>query len=343
MAGFRIMAALGLLLPGVVPFAHALDVTHPEWYRCEQGDCRNGTGRVYDVMQNQWIDGTWRGGQTIAGSTYWVSHPLTRGKRYEQVYGEDGRIVSGTTLRGIGAMGRAVPRFTGTYARVDHAFMRGARLAVPEEGVYDMGQGIEYRGRFDYVPAKGSEAGQITQGYFVFFGERVDTDDDSRESGLFVSDTAVVGGAPIRFVRARPDYMLVLQQQYQRDLMIAADDFQRQDGQKVWRMALAVLGEVSLSMAGGRAGGTGGLGASSGGGSAGNRFAMELVSGLIKGTPPQAGATTPAAGGGDASTQFIRLLTGAALGKATGDKALAEQLSGAIATGIEKGSATSGR
>ena len=136
--------AIAALLIGALPgVALALDVSNADFYQCAQGDCRNGVGKVFDAYQGQWIEGSWQNAQTVPGQPYFVSHPLTKGKRYEQRYGADGMIVSGSTIRGIAAMSY-VPVYTGTYTRVDHAFMR-ARLAVPEEGVYDVGNGIEFR------------------------------------------------------------------------------------------------------------------------------------------------------------------------------------------------------
>lgn len=314
---------------GWVGAASALDVSRTDFYPCEQGNCVNGYGVVRDVVYSKWIEGNWRAAQTIPGERYLVSHPQTRGKKYEQYYGADGLIERGTTLRVLGTTGRSVPMFTGTYTRIDHPFMR-QRIATPQEGVYTLGNGLEYRGQFDYLPVKGYQAGQITMGHFIFFGEKVDTEDDTRETGLFVSDTSVSSGAVIRFVKARPDYMVVLQQQFQRDQMMAADDFQQQERDKAWRTAFAILGQVALGMAG--SGGGGGFGG--GNMSGGQKFALDLVGGMMRGTgAPAAGG---AAASGDPSTRLIQMVTGAALGKITGDKALSNTLSKAVAEGIEK-------
>lgn len=319
--------ALAALLAALAPAVQALDISNADFYRCVQGDCRDGQGTVHDMYQNQMLEGVWQGSKTIPGQRYLVSHPLTKGKKYEQFYGADGLMDRGSQIRGFGAM-NIVPVFTGTFGRMDHAFMR-ARLAVPYEGVYAMGNGIEYRGRFDYMPAKGMEAGRITMGHIIFYGDKVDLEDNSKETGLFVSNSAVVGGGVVMFMPARPDYMALLQQQYHRDLQLAVIDFKQQESEKAWRTAFAILGQVALTMAGSSGGG---------GGSSGNRFAMDLVSGLMKSaTAPEGSASASA--NTDPSTRLIQLVTGAALGKVTGDSGLSTSLAKAVATGIEKSNA----
>ncbi|MEO8023577.1 hypothetical protein [Polaromonas sp.] len=320
--------ATALLAASMAPCAHALDISNADFYKCVQGDCRNGQGIVHDMYQNQMLEGNWQGSKTIPGERYLVSHPLTKGKKYEQFYGADGLMDRGSQIRGFGAM-NIVPVFTGSFGRMDHAFMR-ARLAVPYEGVYALGNGIEYRGRFDYMPAKGTEAGRITMGHIIFYGDKVDLEDNSKETGLFVSNSAVVGGGVVMFMPARPDYMALLQQQYHRDLQIAVGDFKQQESEKAWRTAFAILGQVALTMAGSSGGG--------GGGSSGNRFAMDLVSGLMKNATAPEGSNTAAANA-DPSTRLIQMVTGAALGKVTGDSALSNSLAKAVASGIEKSNA----
>lgn len=324
-SSLRHAVALATLMAALAPAAHALDISNADFYRCVQGDCRNGQGTVHDMYQNQMLEGVWQNSKTIPGQRYLVSHPLTKGKKYEQFYGADGLMDRGSQIRGFGAM-NIVPVFTGSFGRLDHAFMR-ARLAVPYEGVYALGNGIEFRGRFDYMPAKGMEAGRITMGHIIFYGDKVDLEDNSKETGLFVSNSAVVGGGVVMFMPARPDYMALLQQQYHRDLQIAVGDFKQQESEKAWRTAFAILGQVALTMAGSSGGG--------GGGGSGNRFAMDLVSGLMKtATAPEGSASTAAAS--DPSTRLIQLVAGAALGKVTGDSALSNSLAKAVATGIEK-------
>ncbi|MBK8073462.1 MAG: hypothetical protein IPK34_16235 [Ramlibacter sp.] len=334
-------AALAATLVAAQP-ALALDVLNSNgFYPCIQGDCVNGRGTVRELMTNADIEGNWRGGQTIPGERYTIGHPLAKGKRYEQYYGSDGMLERGSVIRGVAAS-NIVSVFTGTFGRVDHTFMR-ARIASPQEGVYALGNGIEYRGRFEYLPAKGHTAGQLTMGHFIFFGDKVDTEDNETETGLWVSQQAVVGGAPFMLVRARPDYMAVLQQQYQREQSLATDDFRAQDQQKTWATAFSILGEVAGAM-GGRSGGLGGMGG--GRGSAGRGFAMDLIGGLMSGAAQQQGQPAQGATGGsggaapaDPSARLIQMITGSALKKVTGDKALSDALSKAVADGIEKANA----
>lgn len=323
----RIGPILTALLAAAAPAAQALDISNADFYRCVQGDCRNGQGVVHDMYQNQMLEGNWQNSKTIPGQRYLVSHPLTKGKKYEQFYGGDGLMDRGTQIRGFGAT-HIVPTFTGSFGRMEHAFMR-ARLAVPYEGTYAMGNGIEYRGRFDYIPVKGMEAGRITMGQIIFYGDKVDLEDKTTETGLFVSSSAVVGGGVVMFMPARPDYMALLQQQYQRDLQVAVSDFKQQETEKAWRTAFAILGQVALTMAGSSGGG---------GGSSGNRFAMDLVSGLMKNAIAPEGSADTAAHT-DPSSRLIQLVAGAALGKVTGDSALSGSLAKAVATGIEKSNA----
>lgn len=325
----RSSLVLTALIAALAPAVQALDISNADFYKCVQGDCRNGQGVVHDMYQNQMLEGTWQSSKTIPGQRYLVSHPLTKGKKYEQFYGADGLMDRGSQIRGFGAM-NIVPVFTGSFGRLDHAFMR-ARLAVPYEGVYALGNGIEYRGRFDYMPAKGTEAGRITMGHIIFYGDKVDLEDNSKETGLFVSNSAVVGGGVVMFMPARPDYMALLQQQYHRDLQIAVGDFKQQESEKAWRTAFAILGQVALTMAGSSGGG-------GGGGSSGSRFAMDLVSGLLKNATAPEGSTDTAANA-DPSSRLIQLVAGAALGKITGDSALSGSLAKAVASGIEKSNA----
>ncbi|MGA0571899.1 hypothetical protein ACO2Q9_14375 [Variovorax sp. VNK109] len=329
------LAALVLSCAAMLPGSavHALDVNNTDFYPCVQGDCRNGWGVVKMAVFNMFIEGNWRNGNTIPGDKYLVSHALARDRKYEQYYGEDGMQDRGANIRALGAPGTSFPVFTGTYSRVDHPFMR-QRLAVFQEGTYALGNGIEFRGRFDYLPSRGGEAGRITTGHFIFFGDKVDTEDNTVETGLYVSTTEISSGAMIRFVKARPDYMLVLQQQYQKEQMLAADDFAQQDREKSWRMAFAILGEVAMGMANARA--SSGFGG--GGSSSGNKFAMDMIGGMMRGAAPGAPSSANAAPA-DPSTRLIQMVTGAALGKMTGDKAMADKLSAAVATGIEKANA----
>lgn len=300
----------------MAPAARALDVSTPGYYVCISGDCSNGRGVVHDVSRSQLIEGTWRGGKTIAGERYLASPLIFPDKKFEQFYGADGLLERGTDLRILGA-GKLIPRFTGTFSKLDHPFYR-RRIAVPRDGVYDNGAGLEYRGRFEYIPLKGYEAGAdpVSSGNFIFFGEKVDTEDNEKVQGLFVG--LAFGGGKIIFQPARADYLSLLQQQYQRDLNLAQDDFRKQENEATWRAALSVISEVAFVMAGQ---------AGSGGGGNRNSFAVDLVTNLL---------SSPQSGQGDTGTQLINGLSKTLLNRAGGGGGLNQQLGDAVTRGLQK-------
>lgn len=307
-----------LLFSALAMSAHALDVSSPYYYTCVRGDCTNGEGTVREVISDTLISGRWRGGQTIAGERYLTAPGVQPEKTFEQYYGSDGLLERGTQLRVIAA-GRLIPRFTGSFARFEHPFYRRA-ISVPKEGVYDTGTAIEYRGRFEYIPQKGHEAGAdpVGSGNFIFYGDKVDTEDNEKTSGLFVG--FAVNNAKIFFQPARADYLSLLQEQYRRDLDIAQNDFHRQENQAMWRAALSVIAEVSLTMAGG--GGGVGNGSNS-------RFAVELVNNLI---------TSSQTEGGDAGNVIVDAAANALFKKIGGGKAssLNQKLGDAVSRGLQK-------
>ncbi|MBC8040052.1 MAG: hypothetical protein H7Y06_05880, partial [Opitutaceae bacterium] len=246
MKRFAFMAAGLLMCTGAVS---ALEVSNAAYYRLVEGSVTQGRGVVFDVMQGSYIEGVWSGGRTIPGEVYLVSHPSARAKKYEITFGADGFPAKGTQLRGLGNMGKVVPFYQGTFKKMYHPFMRG-EVGVLHEGVYDTGLGIEYRGVFEYMPAKGMVTGMITTGYFIFYGEKVDREEETKETGLYVSENTPAG-TPIRFSQADPSYLTVLQQQYQQDMQIAAGDFKKERVKQNWVKAFSVLYEVSQVMNGG--------------------------------------------------------------------------------------------
>lgn len=299
-----------------VPVALALDVTSPQRYTCIIGNCLNGVGTVKDHLQALELQGRWRGGQTIAGERYLVSHANSKGKQYEQYYGADGLLERGTQPLQLGA-GRLAPAFTGTFAKIDHPFYR-RRVSVPREGVYDNGAGIEYRGRFEYIPQKGYEAGAdpVSQWSVIFYGESVDTEDGERTEGMFVSHS--FGNGKLLFQPARPDYLSLLQQQYQRDLNLAQDDFRKQENEAMWRAALSVISEVALVMAGSAGGGGGNR----------NSFAVDLVTNLLNSAQN---------GQGDGGEQLIDAMSKTLFNRIGGNSGnLNQRLGDAVTRGLQK-------
>lgn len=240
-----------LLLLGLANSASALDVGDERRYVCRQGTCVNGVGTVFDAYLSLSMSGNWSGGRTIPGATYTLTSLRSPEQKFTQVYGQDGFLEKGDQPRSLGFSGK-IPYFRGSYGRVDHPFMR-MRMPVPREGVYDTMMGIEYRGRFEFLPAKSGLHTNIGSGYFIFFGDKVDTEDNETESGLYVSDESLAG-APVLFVKAAPSYLATMQMKYQQAMSIAQSDFREKDAEESWRSVLAVVGKVAYAVATGGAG-----------------------------------------------------------------------------------------
>jgi hypothetical protein len=227
--------------------ALAMEVTDPQRFTCQQGDCFAGNGTVWDALLGVTMQGHWANGSTQPGQTYTLSLPSVAGKQFKQRYAQDGLLESGDSPRSLGVSNGVVAFFNGSYGRIQHPFMRGAPIAVIDKGVYNTGTGFEYRGRFQYLPAKGIEAGRWASGYYVFYGDKVDTEEHESEHGMFISDETP-GGTQVRFVKADPSYLPVLQEKYQRDLQIAQGEFRRQDSQRQWLQALSLLSSVAVAV-----------------------------------------------------------------------------------------------
>ena len=265
-------ALVCLALAGLAGAAAAMDVSDAGRYVCKQGDCRNGQGMVWDAYLSLTIRGNWSNGNTIPGMTYELVSPMEPTRKFKQVYGADGLLASGQQPRPVGGNGK-VAWFDGTYVRLQHPFMR-MPLPVIKQGLYDTGFGIEYRGNFEYLPAKSGMSTGIGSGYYIFYGDKIDTEENEKESGLFISDENLAG-TPVRWVKADPSYLAVMQQRYQRDMSLATVDFKQQEAEKKWRTALAIIGKVALALAG-SSGGVGG-----GGNGIGGDMAMNLVSSMF--------------------------------------------------------------
>lgn len=295
--------------------ALAMDVSDPEWYACQAGDCRNGRGSVLEQYTGIVYTGTWQGGQTVPGTRYTIQHKNLPGKTFEQIYGSDGLLASGTMLRTITAFG-TVGIFNGSFTSIDHPFVR-RRVAVPKEGTYDVGNGFEYRGRFEYLPAKDmSSTNNMIWGYFVFYGDKVDTDDGTHETGLFVSERAA-SGATLLFSRAAPGYLALLRTNQTRDLAIAEEEMASEESKRKFMMAMKFITDVGMALQGDKFSKLGGL---TGGR---NDFAVGLVSDLIQGK------------------DIGQSVTDLALSKVTkiggGNKALTDTLIKAVQTGLQGG------
>lgn len=298
------------LLLAALP-ALALDVSDRARFECKQGNCINGPGVVWDAVLSVYMHGNWSNGKTIPGATYTLTAPIAPGRQFKQVYGQDGMLDSGEQPRTLGATGGVMPVFRGTYGRTTHAFLR-QRISVITQGVYDTGVGIEYRGRFEYLSAKSGMRTGWASGYFIFYGDRIDTEEDEKETGLYISDETP-GGAQVRFVKADPSYLAVLQRKYQSDMALAQGEFQEQEAEKKWRSALSVIGNVAFALAAGN-GGMGGMGG-------GGDFSGTLAAGLMAGGQPGSaglGALGAMAGGGGGGASGSDLAGSIAMGLVSG-------------------------
>lgn len=228
--------------------AFAINVADVNRYVCKQGNCNNGEAVVYDAFLQLQMKGTFAGGQTIPGATYTLTSAKAPGKTFSQVYGQDGLLERGDQPRSLG-FSTPIPYFRGSYARIDHPFIK-LRMPVPREGVYDTGVGIEYRGHFEFIAAKSGIHTSVASGFYIFFGDKVDTEDNETVSGLFVSGETLAG-APIMFNRAEPSYLTIMQRNYQRDMQIAQSDFREKESEQSWRAVLAVVGKVAYTVASG--------------------------------------------------------------------------------------------
>jgi len=295
--------------------ALAMDVSDPQWYACQSGDCLNGRGSVFEHYTGIVYTGNWQHGQTVPGTRYTIQHKNLPGKAFEQTYGSDGLLASGTMLRTITAFG-TIGIFNGSFTSIDHPFVR-RRVAVPKEGIYEVGNGFEYRGRFEYLPAKDmSSTNNMIWGYFVFYGDKVDTDDGTTETGLFVSERAA-SGATLLFNRADPGYLVLLRSNQTRDLAIAQEEMASEESKRKFMMAMKFITDVGMALQGDKFSKLGGL---TGGR---NDFAVGLVSDLIQGK------------------DIGQSVTDLALSKVTkiggGNKALTDTLIKAVQTGLQGG------
>ena len=252
--------------------ASALNGGEVRLFTCEKGNCQNGQGSARSAVTQVLFEGPWRNGQSVPGETYTLSHPVRPDQRYHATYAADGLQDSGEMLFGLGVMGRALPVFSGTYAHVTHPFAK-MQVGVPKRGQLDTGLGVVYSGRFEYLPGKSTMNSNIVEGTYIFFGTVIDTEDDSRETGLFLSDEQPNGMAP-RFSKANATFLAKLQGQYQKDLEWAKGEFAEREASMRWREALAVVGKLTMALA------TGGVSAVKQ--SIASEAAMNLVSGMMK-------------------------------------------------------------
>lgn len=226
--------------------AWSLDVSSPHWYECASGDCVNGVGKARMLVSGVLFSGPWRGGKSIAGQSYALSHPAKADKTYQAVYDAQGLQVSGDMLFGLGATGRGLPVFTGTYAHIDHPFAQ-FKIAVPKRGLLDTARGYRMQGRFEYLPSKDTLQSRLVSGTYIFFGTLTDVDDDSVETGLFITNAQPNGMAPA-FHKANASFLAKLQSKYQQDLAIGKAMIAEEESSKRWREVLGVVGRLAMAL-----------------------------------------------------------------------------------------------
>lgn len=236
-----------LLVAAAAAPVWCLEVGDARIYTCEAGDCINGAGKARSAVTNVLYEGTWSGGKSIAGQSYQLTHPAAAGRVFKASFAPDGLQDGGDMVFGGGVTGRAVPVFTGSYAHVDHPFAQ-RKVAVPRRGRLDTGLGFVYAGRFEYLPAKSTLHSRLVSGTYVFFGTVTDTEDDSRETGLFISDVQPNGMVP-RFQKANAAFLANLQKRYHEELAEGKAFIAEQEASMRWREALAVIGKFGMALA----------------------------------------------------------------------------------------------
>lgn len=291
-----------LLLGALALPAGAQDATqHGAGARCIQGDCNNGTGTIRHEDGNEYT-GAWSGGRFIDG-TYRVRYPFEASRTSELSFNAQGQPVAGTLLRGnpYGVPTGTVGSFTGTF-RSNFNPILNRTISTYHQGRYTDQIGRIYDGEFSYLPV---HKPGLPSGSFIFQGVRIDDEADEVIRGLFISDPAATG-FPIQFRRARPDYLVKLQQDFESDKVQAATDARAaaqaaEDARQSSSNMGAVLGIMGGLLAIGGAGGRlGGLQSSAlstlSGGISGRQSSSAILSGVLSQVVRQATSDPALAG-----------------------------------------------
>ncbi len=234
-----------------------LDVSQGYLFKVLSGSL-NGHARVLDKQNNLVIEGEWRSGKTVPGQVYRVHHVIYPDHVYEQVYDQDGFLEKGIVICATTAMMTSEPpRLEGEFKTIKHPMIRrhpamDDRITVATSGTYYNGVGLEYRGAFEFIPARDAVGDQLAMGYYVFSGEVVDTDDGTSESGLYFSSITAPGLA-ILFTKATPKYLAQVEENFRKNLAEAQRDYAQRDliDQKWDRFfkALAFVADLTTSYA----------------------------------------------------------------------------------------------
>lgn len=286
--------------------AHALDGGDPRVFVCDVGNCTNGRGTARSVISRLSYTGTWRDGKSVPGETYDITHVLAPGKTFHATYAANGLQDSGDMVFGNVITGRHLPVYVGTYAHVAHPFAK-TQVPVPKRGRLDMGQGVVYTGRFEYLPSKSTMSSGMVQGVYIFFGTVTDSEDDTRETGLYVTDVQMHAVPPV-FFKANASYLARLQKRYAEEVSLAKAEIADRESSEKWKSVLGIVARFALAAA------TGNISSAVRG--AVNDAAMNLVSDMLTNADPKVNLE-------DATNQAIQTAT-------AGDTGTAKELQGLI-------------
>lgn len=295
-----------LLAATSAPVAHALDGGDNRVFICDVGSCTNGRGTARSVISKLSYTGNWRDGKSVPGETYDITHVLAPGVTYHATYAANGLQDSGDMVFGNVITGRHLPVFVGTYAHVAHPFAK-TQVPVPKRGRLDMAQGVVYTGRFEYLPSKSTMSSGMVQGVYIFFGTVSDSEEDTRETGLYVTDVQMHNTPPV-FFKANASYLARLQKRYAEEVSLAKSEIADRESSDRWKSVLGVVARFALAAA------TGDLSSAVKG--AINDAAMTLVSDMLTNADPKVNLE-------DATNQAIQMAT-------AGDAGAAKELRGLI-------------
>jgi len=225
---------------------------------CAAGNCTSGEGTIR-TRDGTETTGSWSQGRHLEGQAYRVRSPLQPGRTTDMVYRSDGSPVRGTLLRGDPlSMKAPIGEFTGSFAAVANPFVANGRSFSYSVGKYtDLKTGLVFEGEFSYVPMR---VNGLVSGTMIFQGVRIDNETDEVVRGLFVSEQ-VFADHPILLRKARPDYLVKLQRDFEAEQGGAvADARAAENRQRSGESMASLLGVM------------GGLMAISGGGGGGSRL-----------------------------------------------------------------------
>ncbi len=198
--------------------------------------------------------GVWSQGRPVEGQSYRIRSPLQPERTTEMQFTSDGLPVSGTLLRGDPlSMKAPIGEFTGTFTQVANPFVPNGKSSTYSVGKYtDLKTGRVYDGEFSYIPL---HVNGMVSGTMIFQGARIDDEVDEVVRGLFISEQ-VFSGHPIVFRKARPDYLVKLQRDFQTAQVGAvADARAAEDRQRSGENMASLLGVMGGLMAIGGGGG----------------------------------------------------------------------------------------